>query len=121
MQKFLTRAICSAGIVLGAMSAASAQSGAGGVFTVHNVTEGNVIVSFYTNGGDGWSDNWMSEQMGPNASASAEFFADTGNCEQVFQVGWLGSDGGEVLDDPISIDICEASNVYLGDNEIWFD
>ena len=29
--------------------------------------------------------------------------------------------GGEVLDEPISIDICEASNVYLEDNDISFD
>jgi hypothetical protein len=39
----------------------------------------------------------------------------------VLQVGWLGDDDSEVLDDPISIDICDASNVYLGDNEITYD
>jgi hypothetical protein len=25
------------------------------------------------------------------------------------------------MDDPISIDICASSNVYLEDNEIYFD
>ena len=27
------------------------------------------------------------------------------------QVGWLGGDGSEVMDDPISIDVCDASNI----------
>lgn len=101
--------------------ASFAQTGAGGEFTVHNVTEGNVVVGFYTNDGSGWSNNWLSEQMMPSQTATAAFFAETGSCDQVFQVGWLGSDGSEVLDEPHSINICEATNVYLGDNEIYFD
>jgi hypothetical protein len=101
--------------------ASHAQSGAGGEFTVHNITEGNVVVGFYTNDGSGWSNNWLSEQMLPNQTATAAFFAETGACDQVFQVGWLGDNGTEVLDEPISINICEATNVYLADNEIYFD
>ena len=100
---------------------AMAQSGAGGVFTIHNMTEGNVVIGFYTNDGSGWSNNWLAEEMAPGQNASAEFFAETGACEQLFQVGWLGTDGSEVVDEPISIDICEATNVYLADNEIYFD
>ena len=36
---------------------------------------------------------------------------------------WLGGDGDgeEVIDEPNSIDICYASNVYLNDNKIYFD
>jgi len=100
---------------------AVAQSGSGGAFTIHNLTEGNVVVGFYTNDGSVWSENWLAEPMMPAQTASAEFFAQTGACDQLFQVGWLGADETEVLDEPISIDICEASNVYLADNEIYFD
>lgn len=100
---------------------ALAQSGSEGIFTIHNETDGNVLVGFYTNDGSGWSANWLAEQLDPGQEASAEFVAETGSCEQTFQAGWLGSDGSEVMDDPHSIDICEASHVYLGDNEIGFE
>ncbi len=96
-------------------------SGASGVFTIHNDTENNIVVGFYTNDGSGWSNNWLPQQMQPGQNGEATFNAQTGPCEQTFRVGWLGEDGGEVLDDPIAINICEASNVYLGDNEISFD
>ena len=117
------RLIAAMGLMLGELFAnsAMAQSGAGGAFTLHNMTEGNVVVGFYTNDGNGWSTNWLGEQMTPGQTASAEFFAQTGACDQLFQVGWLGADGSEVMDEPISIDICQATNVYLGDNEIYFD
>lgn len=113
-----------AAIVCAAICAASgawAQSGSEGVFTIHNETESNVLTGFYTNDGSGWSSNWLSEDLDPGTAASAEFTAETGSCEQTFQAGWLGDDGSEVMDEPHSIDICEASNVYLGDNEISFD
>lgn len=96
-------------------------TGSEGVFEIYNNTDNNVVVGFYTNGGDGWSTNWLSEEVQPGGTATAEFTGETGPCDQVFQVGWLGSDGSEVMDDPISIDICAASNVYLGDNEITYD
>ena len=78
-------------------------------------------MGFYTDDGSGWSENWLSENLAPEESAEAEFFADSGACDQVFKVGWLGEDDSEVLDEPISINICEASNVYLDDNEIYYD
>ena len=110
-------------LALGLASTALAQgTGSEGYFTIYNDTGGNVVVSFYTNGGSGWSDNWLTtDALMPGENAAAEFYADTGACDQVFQVGWLGGDGSEVLDEPISIDICSASNVYLDDNQIYYD
>lgn len=102
---------------------ALAGTGAEGVFTIHNDTETNVVSGFYTSEDDGetWSTNWLSIQVRPGESAEARFHANSGPCEQVLQVGWVGDDSGEVLDEPISIDICEASNVYLEDNDVSFD
>lgn len=102
-------------------SALAQGTGSEGYFEIHNNTEVNTVVGFYTNDGSGWSQNWLDDIIEPEGSARAEFTADTGNCDQTLRVGWLGEDGTEVLDEPISIDICAASNVYLDDNEIYFD
>jgi hypothetical protein len=102
---------------------ALAQSGAEGVFTVHNDTETNVIIGFYVGTtDDSFSDNWLSDPLMPGETARAEFESEEGSCINYFVVGWLGADmDSEVLDDPVEIDICEATNVYLGDSEITFD
>ncbi len=103
-------------------AAMAAGTGAQGYFQIHNDTAGNILIGFYTNDGNGWSANWIDGiEINPGENARAEFHAETGTCEQVFSAGWLGGDGGEIVDDPISINICDASNVYLGDNEIFFD
>tara|TARA_R110002020_G_scaffold28146_1_gene89937 strand:+ start:4951 stop:5322 length:372 start_codon:yes stop_codon:yes gene_type:complete len=107
-----------------AVPSALAQSGAECVFTIHNDTKVNTLIGFYTSEDDGetWSDNWLGGKMAPGQTARAEFTADTCACDQVFQAGWLAEDDvSEVLDDPHTIDICEASNVYLGDDEVSFD
>lgn len=96
-------------------------TGSSGIFTIYNNTHENTVIGFYTNDGHGWSSNWLSEDLRPGESAQAQFSKDTGDCEQTLQVGWLGSAGDEVLDDPIGIDICDASNIYLEDNDILFD
>lgn len=102
---------------------ALAQTGAECVFTIHNDTANNTLIGFYTSPDDGtnWSANWLGQDMDPGQTATAEFTADTCVCEQVFQAGWLGEGDVEVFDDPHTIDICEASNVYLGDDAVSFD
>lgn len=111
-----------AAFTLGLAGAALAQgTGAEGYFNVVNDTSDNTVVGFYTNDGSGWSENWLSVAIEPGQHTRAQFHANTGPCDQTLQIGWLGTDGGEVLDDPIDINICEASNVYLGDNEVTFD
>lgn len=97
-------------------------TGAEGYFEIHNDTDSNVVVGFYTNDGSGWSTNWLSDTLNPGERSVARFDAPSGSCEQTLRVGWQGEDQAqEVLDDPISIDICDSSNVYLGDNEITYD
>jgi len=110
-------------MVFGACSSTAYGEGTGaeGYFTVHNDTNGNVVSGFYTNDGSGWSSNWLSLQLRPGEETVAEFLSESGACDQMIQVGWVGDNGNEVLDDPISIDICDASNVYLSDNNITYD
>jgi hypothetical protein len=113
-------ALCGLALAL-AQPALAAGTGRQGFFELHNDTGRNTVVGFYTNDGSGWSDNWLDERLEPGGTVPVEFNDTSGPCEQTLRVGWLGTDGSEVLDDPFDIDICEASNVYLGDNEITFD
>ncbi len=111
-----------AAVVLGlSFGGAMAQTGKRGVFTIHNDTPGNTVVGFYTNDGSGWSKNWLREHLKPGDEARAEFKEDGAYCKQTIRVGWLSKSGGEVKDDPINIDFCKATNVYLKDNEVTFD
>ena len=111
-----------AGLALAASTViATAQTGKSGVFTIHNDTAGNTVVGFYTNDGSGWSKNWLSSPLGPGDEARAEFSRDGAYCKQTIRVGWRSKSGGEVRDDPINIDFCKASNVYLKDNDVTFD
>ncbi|MEP2979171.1 MAG: hypothetical protein ABJO86_06785 [Lentilitoribacter sp.] len=74
-----------------ATTPAHAGTGAEGYFTIYNNTDNNVVVGFYTSDGSSWSGNWLAD------------------------------DGGKTIDNPINIDMCDASNVYLDDNEIYYD
>jgi len=108
--------------IIAGTGALAQGTGSEGYFTLHNSTTGNVVVAFYTNDGTGWSENWLTtDALMPGEAATAEFQARSGTCGQTFAVGWLGADGDGVIDDPIAIDICAASNVYLDDNEIYYD
>ena len=110
-------------LLLSATAGAAAEgTGAQGYFQLHNDTQGNILIGFYTNDGSGWSDNWIDGiQIMPGQSGTAEFLAPEGACAQELAAGWLGNDGSEIIDEPFSIDICDATNVYLGDNEISYD
>lgn len=121
MKMSLGAVVATTAAIFCASTALAEGTGAQGVFTIHNSTDANTVTGFYTNGGDGWSPNWLSGRIAPGETAQAQFHANTGPCEQTFRVGWLGQDGGEVLDEPIDINICDASNVYLEDNDISYD
>lgn len=122
MNTTIGRLAATAALAIALGTSAHAQgTGSQGFFEIHNTTDTNTVVGFYTNDGDGWSDNWLDEELAPGEGVQVEFTADTGACDQILRVGWAADGGGEVLDDPISIDICAANNVYLDDNEISFD
>ena len=110
-------------LVLWAFSTASFAEATGnyGYFEIYNGTSNNTVVGFYTNDGSGWSRNWLDQRLSPGENLTAEFSNDSAYCDQHISVGWLGEGGGEVIDDPISIDFCNSSNIYLEDNEIYFD
>jgi hypothetical protein len=105
-----------------------AKAGDDGTFVIHNKSAKNIVTGFYTNDNldpetneDNWSANWLADDLTPGTTANASFTAESGPCAQVFQAGWLGTDGSEVYDEPRTIDICKANNVYLDDNEIYYD
>lgn len=120
MKPFLSGAVLALAFGL-SLGGAMAQTGKRGVFTIHNDTPGNTVVGFYTNDGSGWSKNWLNGPLKPGDDARAEFKEDRALCKQTIRVGWLSKSGGEVKDDPINIDFCKASNVYLKDNDVTFD
>ena len=41
------------------ISAFSQATGNQGKFTIHNKSDNNVVVGYYTNDGEGWSANWL--------------------------------------------------------------
>ena len=118
LKNAIAAACCSLAIGTSAMAQGT---GSEGYFQIYNNTENNIVVGFYTNDGGGWSQNWLDDAVMPDQSTQASFNADTGACDQLFRVGWLSENDTEVLDEPISIDICAASNVFLDDNEIYYD
>lgn len=121
MNTKLTTIISAIGLSMLSYTALAQGTGAGGAFSIHNDTIDGIVVGFYTNDGDGWSDNWLTDHLGPNAKIDVEFTAQTGSCKQTLQVGWLAEDDTELLDEPVDIDICEATTVYLEDDGISFD
>ena len=116
--------LLAASLAATAAGAAFAQgTGSDGYFELYNDTESNILVGFYTSeDAEAWSANWIDgTEIMPGEGGSAEFLTESGNCLQYFSASWMGADGSEVFDEAIEIDVCEASNVYLGDNEISYD
>lgn len=122
MRRFRTLATAGAFLMFAGSAGLAQGTGAEGYFDIHNDTDGNLIVGFYTNDGSGWSDNWLKDAIAPGEKATARFNAPEGACDRTLRAGWAGNDGEtEVLDEPINIEICDAGNVYLGDSEINYD
>ncbi len=124
MTRFLTAASFALAFTATPFAASAQGTGAEGYFQLYNATEGNVLVGFYTSpdGGENYTGNWLEVAVFPGENGQATLPGESGPCDQIFVASWLGGDGEtEVFDDPISINICEASNVYLGDNEIYYD
>ena len=118
----LKRTLISAALLVAASQVSAQGTRSEGYFQIYNDTANNILIGFYTNNGSDWSDNWIDGyEVDQGASMQAEFFAPEGLCDQVFAAGWLADNGDEIIDEPIAIDICQASNVYLGDNEIFYD
>ena len=117
MRKLIWGALFALTLLLGGVADVSA--GDWGNFTIHNQSD-YIITGFYTDEGDGWSDNWLKEQVGAGESAGMEFLHD-GPCDINFRVGWLTTSGGETLGDPWHIDICNAKNVYFSADKVTYD
>ena len=117
MKKLVAAVLLSIAFLAGGRMDASA--GAWGNFDIHNQSN-YIITGFYTNEGDGWSANWLHEQISAGESAAMAFTRD-GPCEITFRVGWLTTDGQETLGDPWNIDICDAHNVYFDDDKATYD
>lgn len=117
MRKFVSGALLAVAFL--ACGVMSASAGDWGKFTIHNQSD-YIITGFYTDEGDGWSANWLKEQVSGGDSADMEFLHD-GPCDINFRVGWLTTSGGETLGDPWHIDICNAKNVYFSAEKVTYD
>ncbi|HSY85147.1 MAG TPA: hypothetical protein VLA85_01150 [Verrucomicrobiae bacterium] len=117
MKKLIAAMLFSIALLTGGTINASANDW--GKFTIHNQSN-YIIVGFYTNEGDGWSSNWLQEQVTAGDSALMEF-THQGPCQVTFRVGWLTTTNEEQLGEPWNIDICDAHNVYFDDDKASYD
>ena len=108
--------------VLGAQSTLAEGTGAKGYVNIINSTPGFVITGFYTNAGHGWTRDWLTNvRLTPGELAVAQFSTAPPKCHQRVRVGWLSTAGREKRGHPISVNICNVSNVYFAQREIFFD
>jgi len=117
MKKLVAAVLLSIAFLAGGTMNVSANDW--GKFMIHNQSN-YIIVGFYTNEGDGWSSNWLEEQVSAGESAEMQF-THQGPCQVQFRVGWLTTNNDETVGEPWNIDICEAHNVYFDDNKASYD
>jgi len=117
MKKLVAAVLLSIAFLAGGTMNVSANDW--GKFMIHNQSN-YIIVGFYTNEGDGWSSNWLEEQVSAGESAEMQF-THQGPCQVQFRVGWLTTSNDETVGEPWNIDICEAHNVYFDDNKASYD
>jgi hypothetical protein len=117
MRKLIWGVLLALAVAAGGTKDSSA--GGWGNFAIHNQSN-YIITGFYTDEGDGWSANWLREQIGAGDSAEMQFTRD-GPCDINFRVGWLTTSGGEEMGEPWQIDICNAHNVYFSDSKVTYD
>lgn len=121
MPKTSLIALCSAIIFAFSAAIAHAQETTKGQLTVHNNTEGNVVIGLYTNGGKGWSTNWLETELMPNETTQLILRGEDELCDQLLQLGWLGANKAELLDEPQNVDLCTVTEFYLTDSETYFN
>ncbi|MEL7396385.1 MAG: hypothetical protein AAFN44_08440 [Pseudomonadota bacterium] len=104
------------------LSAYAEATGADGHVNIFNSTPGFTITGFYTNAGHGWTRDWLTDVvLTPGVGAKAVFSSAPPKCHQHIRAGWLSTAGREFHGHPIHINICEVSNIYFAEDEIFFD
>jgi len=111
--KIRTTLAAMAAAALAVLPAIPAQS-ADADFNLHNDSSG-VIIAFYLEGSDGWSDDWLDEVVMPGDVFGMAFDYD-GECELGTRVEFAD---GTYLD--ALVDYCEIDNVYVEEDEITVD
>ncbi len=99
--------------------ASTSVSAAGYTFKIVNQS-GYIIDGFYTNEGDGWSENWMDFKLDAGETGNMEFNAN-GPCDISFMVTWEADDGSSIDGDETTINICEAKKIYFDGKDATYD
>lgn len=118
--KTLTLATCLTS--MGSLCALADGTGAEGFVNIYNSSPGFVVTGFYTNGGHGWTRDWLTDViLTPGEGAVAQFRSAPPACHQRVKVGWRSAAGHEVRSHPVAVNICDVSNIYFAQEEIFFD
>lgn len=117
-----TLALAAALTSIGSLGALADATGAEGYVKIFNVTPGYVVTGFYTNAGQGWTTDWLTDvTLTPGEGATAEFSSAPPACNQQVAVGWMSTGGREIRGHPVAINICNVSNVFFEGDLISFE
>jgi hypothetical protein len=89
-----------------------AASAASWKFDVHNNSAVDVV-SFATEEGGEWSENWLEENIKPAEVYEMDFGTDEGDCKIRTRIEFSDS---TYVDAPI--DYCKAKNIYVRNNDV---